>query len=74
MENLFNAFNGFLLIKLAFLIVIFMYIIFSLVVLKQSYAMKNVINYIGLSAAINTVAIINVLIGILFFVAALIIL
>ena len=74
MENLFDAFNGLLFIKLAFLIVIFMYIIFSLVVLKQAYAMKNVINYIGLSAAINTVAIINVFLGILFFVAALLIL
>ena len=74
MENLFDAFNGLLFIKLAFLIVIFMYLIFSLVVLKQAYAMKNVIDYTGLSASINTVAIINVLIGILFFVAALIIL
>jgi len=74
MEILFNAFNGLLFVKLAFLIVIFMYLIFSLVVLKQAYAMKNVINYKGLSAAINTVAIINVLIGILFFVAALIVL
>ncbi len=69
-----NLLNGQFFIKIAFLVVVFMYVIFTLVVLKQTYAMKNVINYIGLSAAINTVAIINVFIGILFFVTALLIL
>ena len=62
---------GLLFIKISFLIVIFMYIVFSLVVLKQTHAMKNVINYIGLSTVIITIAIINVIIGVSIFVAAL---
>ncbi|KKQ74974.1 MAG: hypothetical protein US96_C0020G0010 [Candidatus Woesebacteria bacterium GW2011_GWB1_38_5b] len=65
---------GLMLVKFAFLLVIFMYVVFSLVVLKQSYAMKNVINYAGLSPVINMVAAIHVIIGVLIFVTALLIL
>lgn len=73
-DSLFDLFQGLLLIKIAFLVLSGMFVGFLLVVLKQSRAMQKVINDDGAASAINSIAFLNVVIGISIFVAALIIL
>ena len=66
--------QGFILIKIAFLILNGFYVVFLLIVFKQAHAMQNVINDQGSSSLIDTVALFNIIVGICLFVAALVIL
>ncbi len=62
------------LLKIGFLILSGIYIIFLLIILQQARAMSRVVNDKGASSLINYFALVNILIGILIFVAALVIL
>lgn len=73
-EEFSNIFSALTVIKIIFLIVNAIYIGFLLVVYKQARAMQAVVNDNGASALLNTVAFLNILIGISLFVAALVIL
>lgn len=61
-------------LKIGFLILNGVYIIFLLVILQQVRAMSRVVNDKGASSLINYFALVNIVIGILIFVAALVIL
>lgn len=74
LDLIFNFFQGFILIKLGLLILSGFYVVFLLVVFKQVHAMQRVINDNLTSNLINLVALFNIVIGILLFVAALILL
>lgn len=74
LEPLIEIFQGFILIKIGFLILNAMYIAFLYVVYQQSKSMQAIINDNGASSLINTVALFNLIVGISLFVAALIIL
>lgn len=74
LEPLIEIFQGFILIKIGFLILNAMYIAFLYVVYQQSKSMQAIINDNGTSSLINTVALFNLIVGISLFVAALIIL
>lgn len=69
-----NFSQGFLLVKIGFLILNGLYLAFLLVVYKQARAMQNVVNDDGASAFVNYIALLNIVVGILLFVTALIIL
>lgn len=69
-----NFFQGFFFIKVIFLLLNGLYLAFLLVVYKQSHAMQNVINDDGASSIVNNLALLNIIIGILLFVTALVIL
>ncbi len=73
-EEIFNLISVLTLIKITFLTVNGIYLAFLLVVYKQGRAMQAVVNDDGASSLLNTVALLNILIGISVFVAALIIL
>lgn len=73
-DQIFNILNGLFLIKISFLLLSGILFIFLLVVLKQSFAMKAVINDDGASTIIDAVAVFNVFVGFSLFVAALFIL
>lgn len=73
-EEVFNIISALTLIKITFLIVNGIYVAFLLVVYKQSRAMQAVVNDDGASSLLNTIALLNILIGISLFVAALVIL
>lgn len=74
LDLIFNFFQGFILIKIGLLILSGFYTIFLLVVFKQAHAMQRVINDGITSSLINFIALFNIVIGILLFVAALILL
>ncbi|MBI2621418.1 MAG: hypothetical protein HYW63_02100 [Candidatus Levybacteria bacterium] len=73
-DQIFNIFSALTLIKVIFLIVNGMYVGFLLVVYKQSRAMQAVVNDGTSSSLLNSIALLNVIIGISIFVAALIVL
>ena len=62
------------LLKLGFLLLNGIYIVFLLIVYKQANAMNRVIHDNGASSLINYIALVNIVIGILIFVTALVIL
>ena len=62
------------LLKLGFLLLNGIYIVFLLIVYKQAKSMNEVIHDNGASSLINYIALVNILIGILIFVTALVIL
>lgn len=74
LEFIFSLFEGFILLKIAFLTVNLFFIIFLLVLYKQQNAMGHVVYDDGGSALINIVAIVSILIAISLFAAALVIL
>ena len=74
LDGIFDILGDFFLIKFGLLILTGMYILFLLVVLKQTRAMSGVIKYTSVSTTITAVALFNVIFGILLFVAALVIL
>lgn len=63
-----------LVFKLGFLILNGVYILFLLIVYQQTRSMSRVIHDHGASSLINLIALANIVIGILIFVAALVIL
>lgn len=69
-----NFFQDFFFVKIIFLVLNGFYIAFLLVVYKQSHAMQNVINDGGASSMVNSIALLNIIAGVLLFVTALIIL
>lgn len=73
-EEVFNIISVLTLIKITFLIVNGIYVAFLLVVYKQARAMQAVVNDGSASSLLNIIALLNILIGISLFVAALIIL
>lgn len=74
LDILLTILQGSMLIKLGFLILNALYIAFLLIVYKQARAMQNVVNDGAASSVVNSVAFLNVIIGILLFVTALVIL
>jgi hypothetical protein len=74
MLDLINSITALSVIKIAFLLITGIYIAFLLVVFKQARAMAGVIRDNSASGILNSIALFNVLIGILIFVAALVIL
>lgn len=75
MSDLFlSLFEDFFLIKIVFLFLLAFYIGFLLVILKQTRAMSNVIQYTSVSSIITIIALANLIFGILLFVTALVIL
>ena len=74
LDNLLNIFQGFFLIKLGFLIICGIFTFFLFIVYKQAKAMNRVIIDGNGSGLVNSVALFNLFVGILIFVAALIIL
>ena len=73
-EQILNLLTGLFVIKAAFLLLTGILFIFLLVVLKQSFAMRAVIDDDGASSTINVVALFNVVVGFSIFVADLIVL
>jgi len=73
-EQIFNNLTALLLIKAAFLLLTALLFVFLLVVLRQSFAMRSVIDDVGASEVVSTVALINVIVGLSLFVAALVVL
>lgn len=63
-----------LILKIGFLILNGIFIIFLIIVLQQARSMSKVIHDNGASSLINFIALANIIIGILIFVAALVIL
>lgn len=61
-------------LKIGFLILNGVYILFLFIIYQQTKAMSKVVNDKGSSSLINYFALVNILIGILIFVAALVIL
>lgn len=74
LDIIFNILRGLVLIKIAFLILNGIYLIFLFVVYKQSLAMQRVIDDSQASSVLNSVALFNIIVGISLFVAALVIL
>lgn len=73
-ELIFTNITGLLIIKVLFLLLLALLFVFLLVVLKQSFAMRQVIDDAGASETVIAVATLNVFVGFSLFVAALIIL
>ena len=73
LETIFNFITQYL-FKIGFLILNGIYIVFLFIVYKQTKALDNVIHDNGASSLINFVALVNIVIGFLIFVAALVIL
>ena len=74
LEEIFNIISALALVKITILTVNGIYVVFLLVVYKQARAMQAVVNDDGASSLLNTIAFLNILIGISLFVAALVIL
>lgn len=74
LDRIFEIFQGFILLKIGFLILSGLYLAFLLVVYKQAHAMQRVVSDGSASSIVNSFALLNVILGILLFVAALIIL
>ncbi|KKQ34516.1 MAG: hypothetical protein US51_C0036G0009 [Microgenomates group bacterium GW2011_GWA2_37_6] len=74
LDQIFEIFKGLILVKIGFLILNGLYLAFLLVVYKQSRAMQRVVNDGSASSIVNSFALLNVILGILLFVAALVIL
>jgi hypothetical protein len=74
LELLISSINLAIILKIGFLILNVIAIIFLLIVLKQARAMQKVIDDGASSILLNSIALINVIIGVIIFVAALIIL
>lgn len=74
LEILISSINLAIILKIGFLILNVIAIIFLLIVLKQARAMQKVIDDGASSILLNSIALINVIIGVIIFVAALIIL
>lgn len=74
LDLIFDLIQGLFLIKIIFLVLTAFYIGFLLVVYKQAHAMQNVVNDDGASGIVNNLALLNIIVGILLFVAALVIL
>ncbi len=74
LDFLFNILHGLLLIKIAFLVLNGIYVIFLIVVYKQSRAMQRVVDDSQTSFLLNNVALFDIIVGISLFVAALMIL
>lgn len=73
-EEIFGLLGDFFLLKVLFLCVDGFYILFLMVILKQTRAMSSVIQYTSVSSIITLIALANLVFGILLFVAALVIL
>ena len=74
LDIILNSLQGLLLIKIAFLILNAIYILFLIVVYKQSRAMQRVINDTQASSLLNSIALLNIVVAFSLFVTALIIL
>ncbi len=74
LDLILSLFQGFLLIKVGFLTINALYVVFLLIVFNQSRAMTRVINDSPASSIISLFALFNIIVGISIFVAALIIL
>ena len=73
LENLFTFIQDYI-FKFGFLILNGIYIVFLFVVYKQARAMDRVIHDNGASSLINYITLVNIVIGILIFITALVIL
>lgn len=74
LNQIFEIFQGFILVKIGFLILSGLYLAFLLVVYKQAHAMQRVVSDGAASSMVNSFALLNLILGILLFVAALVIL
>ena len=74
LELILNNLTSLLIIKVFLLLLLALLFVFLLVVLKQSFAMKSVVDDTGASETVSAVALLNVVVGFSLFVAALIIL
>ena len=74
LNNILNIFQGLILIKIAFLIICALYVVFLFILHNQTKAMQRVINDDGASAGLDLISLVNAIAGISLFVAALIIL
>jgi len=74
LNNILNIFQGLILIKIAFLIICALYVVFLFILHNQTKAMERVINDDGASAGLDLISLVNAIAGISLFVAALIIL
>ncbi len=74
LDILFNFFQFLTILKFIFLILSLITVIFLLIVYKQARAMQKVVDDGASSILLNSIAIINAIIGVIIFVAALIIL
>ncbi len=73
-DAIINSLTGLVLIKIGYLILSGLLFVFLLVVLKQAYAMRAVINDEPASSLVNSVALLNIIVGFSLFVAALVVL
>lgn len=73
-DQLFNIIQGVFLIKISIVLLTALLFVFLLVVLKQSFAMRAVIDDRPASEVLNGIALFNVFVGFSFFIAALIVL
>ena len=74
LDLIINFFQFLTILKFAFLLLNLIAIIFLLIVYKQARAMQKVVDDGASSILLNSIAIINAIIGVIIFVAALIIL
>lgn len=74
LEQIINLFQFLTILKFAFLLLNLIVIIFLLIVFKQARAMQKVVDDGASSILLNSIALFNVIIGMIIFVAALIIL
>jgi len=74
MNNFLNLFDFYLLLKIGFLVVDFMFTIFLLVVIKQAFSMNTIVHDINDSAVIKSGAIILFIFTVSLFFLALVIL
>lgn len=74
LDLILNFFQFLTILKFVFLLLNLMAIIFLLIVYKQARAMQKVVDDGASSILLNSIAIINAIIGMIIFVAALIIL
>lgn len=73
-DQFLNISTGLFLIKASFLLLTGIFFVFLIVVLKQSFAMRAVINDDPASSVISSVALFNLFVGFSLFVAALLVL
>ncbi len=74
LEQIINLFQFLTILKFAFLLLNLIVIIFLLIVYKQARAMQKVVDDGASSILLNSIALFSVIIGMIIFVAALIIL
>jgi len=73
--SFFNQFlQPLLMLKIAILVIIFIYFLFTIVIYTQVNTMNQIINEVHSSAILQTIAILNLLLAISLFVLALVIL